>query len=726
MSTVTNVKRSIYSNVYAFLFSLSALCFIVSPAFAQKGEEAPVAIVNGVEIPYASYVRARLTRLLNMGADPDDTASLDPVEDDGIFVSLIDGELLLQEANKRGVGVSRDEAIDLLVNDPPEYILSMFAKGHYQPDRLRKLAQEPRTILQHASRPGVPKEQIVEEWKEDIDNLLRYYSIQESRRRLTNMLYDQNPLTEADIEHRYYAENSRLEGSVVRVYHSTVPDSLVPVTESEARSWFRQHEEEYIIPESRLPLTIILPMIPSAEDSAAVETKIEDVKESILSLPVAQRAKKVKEVTEGLLPNRIGEGRTISPAAFPRDIAQDLATARIGDLVGPYPTEGESLLLYVAGESPSADTIVHARHILMRPSSEGGENEVEGILNFLRELRDSIDSEEEFIASAKYYSIDEISGREGGDLGYAARGLYVPELDSALFAAPSGRAVGPIKSRYGYHLIWVSDKIARDLELHELRFPIHPSEEVQAETLADAESYAGALRSDRPTGELIEEIRQKYPGVVVDSMSYLKRLEPYADGLAVGEFLFRSDVGDVGVIPLPYDRVAVVKLISYWDGGAPQFEEIPQYPTAHVRRKKQLDILEERLADLPAKITPETLLGPIREYAPMAEVLVLKQQQIPVMEDEDPTMLDSLVAVTREGEVTGPVRGTHGLYFLRITEWLGPDKSMARREIPEFAEIYRKRYREQLLADVLDDARATAIIKDMRYSTLTLLGIGRP
>ncbi|MCB0710779.1 MAG: peptidylprolyl isomerase [Ignavibacteriae bacterium] len=725
MGNSDNVKKiSSIGTLFLLLFALSL--FINIPTLsAQKKEGGAVAIVNGVEIPYVSYDRARLTRLLNLGANPDDTAALDPLEDDGIFLTLVDSELLLQEAKKRGVSVSRDEAIELLIAKPPEYILEIFEGGKYQPSQLRKLVKEPETILLYASRPGVSKSKIVSDWEGDVNNLLRYYSVEESRRRLLNLLYQQKPLTQSQIRNRYFAEKTILSGSVVRVLHSTVPDSATPVTEAEARAWFNDRRDEYAIPESRLPLAIILPIHPSAADSAVQREQMEKVKNIVESTPISNRSEKVANLLRDLPPNRIQEGRMISPASFPGEISRDLVHAKVGDLLGPYPTESESLFLYVAAEAPSTDTIIRARHILLRTGGDG-EIETESLLAFMRELRDSIDSEEEFMTSARVYSVDDMSAQIDGDLGYAARGLFVPEFDSALFSAPVGKVVGPIQTRFGYHLIWVNERVAKDFQLRELRFPLHPSPEVVQKVKADAEMYAEALRSGEPTDQLLPKIVASYPSVVVDSMTYLKRLEPYADGLVVGEFLFRTDVGDVGVLPLPFNRVAIVKQTAYWPGGTPTYEEIPQYPIAHVRRKKQLDILEKKLSDFSSTITPTTLLGPIREVAPMAEILGVRQRLIPVMEDEDPHLLDTLVTVTKIGEVSGPIRGIHALYFLRVSDRFGPDETAYRKEIASFSEQYQSRYRQQLLDDLLKSARANSQIKDLRNSTLIMLGSSHP
>jgi len=56
------------------------------------------------------------------------------------------------------------------------------------------------------------------------------------------------------------------------------------------------------------------------------------------------------------------------------------------------------------------------------------------------------------------YSQDATNNKKGGDLGYFPRGRMVPAFDSAAFASAVGEIVGPIKTRFGYHIIKIDDK----------------------------------------------------------------------------------------------------------------------------------------------------------------------------------------------------------------------------------------------------------------------------
>ena len=687
------------------------------------GDEEPIAIVNGVEIPWLYYANERVNQLARLGVGPEDSTALDELAEDGVFLTVVDGELTLQEGARRGFDVSRDDAVELIIANPPPYIRSIFAGQAYKPSVLRGLIEEPKKIAPYIQDRSTPLKERIAQWEELTRSIVRYYRINETRRLLTDSLYAADPLTKEEIRARYIAQNTLLRGSVIRVLHSTIPESEVPVSRDEARVWYRENIDEYAIPESRRPMAIILKAYPSPADSVEQTRRIESARSRVESAPQARRGAIVDAMLEELPTNRIPAGEYISPFRFGPQIALDLAVAEEGDLLGPYPTDGESLMLYVADVRGATDTIVRARHILLNsevvvsPESREkytGEEIDNAILGLAADLIDSIKSEDDFARIAGLFSMDRSSSMSGGDVGYSPRGKFVPAFDEAVFSAPVGQLVGPVKTQFGYHLIWVSDRRARELSLRELRFPIAPSDSVINAVRNSAERFAARLEQGEPVADLVAEMRAEHPGVIVDSATFLKRLEAYADGLAVGEFLFGHEEGEVGVVRLPFDRFAVVQVAAVWRGGAPTFEEIEVYPTAHARRKKQLDILEERHADLAEEITPQTMLGPLREKAPMAEVFLLQQQTIVEMDDEDPRLLDQLVVEAEEGKVVGPVRGTHAIYLLRTKEKIAPVTSQIERDLPSFTEQMIRKEREDRFTALLEEARANAIVEDRR------------
>ena len=72
-------------------------------------------------------------------------------------------------------------------------------------------------------------------------------------------------------------------------------------------------------------------------------------------------------------------------------------------------------------------------------------------------LKSQINSYEDFKYYAKMYSSCP-SGRQGGDLGCFGRGQMVKPFEDAAFNGEIGEVSAPVKTQFGYHLIWVTRK----------------------------------------------------------------------------------------------------------------------------------------------------------------------------------------------------------------------------------------------------------------------------
>ena len=48
--------------------------------------------------------------------------------------------------------------------------------------------------------------------------------------------------------------------------------------------------------------------------------------------------------------------------------------------------------------------------------------------------------------------------KKGGDLGWFRKGMMVREFDNAVWSIPLATTSEPVKSQFGYHLIWVHER----------------------------------------------------------------------------------------------------------------------------------------------------------------------------------------------------------------------------------------------------------------------------
>jgi peptidyl-prolyl cis-trans isomerase SurA len=106
------------------------------------------------------------------------------------------------------------------------------------------------------------------------------------------------------------------------------------------------------------------------------------------------------------------------------------------------------------------------RHILLRPSPElSPEAAARRLLEFKREI---LAGTRTFDQLARANSEDG-SAAQGGDLGWAAPGSFVPEFEEAIAALPVGGISDPVTTRFGLHLIQVVDRREITLDNRQLR-----------------------------------------------------------------------------------------------------------------------------------------------------------------------------------------------------------------------------------------------------------------
>lgn len=91
-----------------------------------------------------------------------------------------------------------------------------------------------------------------------------------------------------------------------------------------------------------------------------------------------------------------------------------------------------------------------AQHILITVDDKTKDADA---LKKIKEVEKRARSGEDFAKLAKEFSQDPGSVANGGDLGFAGRGMFDPAFEKSLFSLKQGEVSTPVKSQYGYHLI---------------------------------------------------------------------------------------------------------------------------------------------------------------------------------------------------------------------------------------------------------------------------------
>lgn len=102
--------------------------------------------------------------------------------------------------------------------------------------------------------------------------------------------------------------------------------------------------------------------------------------------------------------------------------------------------------------------LVKASHILIQYNeTKNGPDSSEYYRRALN-FKETAEKENNFRETAKKLSEEPNAKQTGGDLGWFTGGDMVYPFENAVFNAPLKKVFGPVRTQFGYHLIWVDDR----------------------------------------------------------------------------------------------------------------------------------------------------------------------------------------------------------------------------------------------------------------------------
>ena len=232
-----------------------------------------------------------------------------------------------------------------------------------------------------------------------------------------------------------------------------------------------------------------------------------------------------------------------------------------------------------------------ANHILLRLPVDADESDVAQKMAAALTLRDRLGAGEDFAALAEEVSEDPGSSGNGGALGYFERGDMVPAFESAAFALQVGELSDVVRSRFGLHIIMLTDiKEGRTKTFEEAREEVqdeygqNEAEQLYYEQLDQMEILAFEVPDSLETAaaELGLEIKNVRVVTRDGSTSDLVAADP-----RVIEAAFSEDVllagNNSGAIVIPDSRAVVVRVIEHEPSRPQTLEEARELIVARLK-----------------------------------------------------------------------------------------------------------------------------------------------
>ena len=221
---------------------------------------------------------------------------------------------------------------------------------------------------------------------------------------------------------------------------------------------------------------------------------------------------------------------------------------------------------------PFIETQVEVQIITLQP--QVSKQQVDEIKNRLRDFTNRVNSgESEFSTLAILYSEDPGSAAMGGELGFKAKGAYVPEFSAVAFQLTEpGKVSKVVETEFGYHIIQLIERRGDRANFrHILLTP-----KVSAKELTDARARMDTLRMDLDSAKFSFEEAARYlssdkntrnsGGMMTSERSGAARMTMDELPAEVARVVARMEVGEISK---PFvmkdsktsrDQVAIVKL----------------------------------------------------------------------------------------------------------------------------------------------------------------------
>jgi peptidyl-prolyl cis-trans isomerase SurA len=204
----------------------------------------------------------------------------------------------------------------------------------------------------------------------------------------------------------------------------------------------------------------------------------------------------VREMSEDSNKAKGGEMGSRAADKYPDLFANAVANVKVGGTTDIVRSGAGFHILKVLSrgeESGLTVTQTRVRHIVLRPSQALSIDAAERrLFDFRQQIASGAKTFEEL---ARQYSEDG-SAQAGGDLGWASPGSFVPEFEEAMDKLPLAGLSGPVRSRFGVHLIQVLDRRDTTVDPKQLReqannaLKEHKFDPAYAEWVADLRAKA--------------------------------------------------------------------------------------------------------------------------------------------------------------------------------------------------------------------------------------------
>ena len=247
------------------------------------------------------------------------------------------------------------------------------------------------------------------------------------------------------------------------------PVSRIHVSDSEIADYIAKLRGNRA-PVQELDLAQILVTVPDKASDAEIAQRRQRAEQALARVHNGEPFEQVaREMSEDSNHAKGGEMGSRPIDRYPDLFTKAVENVKVGGVTPVLRSGAGFHILKVLSRGEEAGmtiTQTRVRHIVLRPSAELSLDAAERRILEFRQMIAS--GQRSFEDVARQYSEDG-SAQQGGDLGWASPGSFVPEFEAAMDKLPIMGLSQPVRSRFGVHLIQVLERREATIDPKQLR-----------------------------------------------------------------------------------------------------------------------------------------------------------------------------------------------------------------------------------------------------------------
>ncbi len=553
-----------------------------------------------------------------------------------------------QELEKVGLSISGEEILDMFTGDNTHPIVRQyFVQPGQEPD-----PAQIRTQLQNIMQNPEAREQLKQ--------LEDYLAEQRAREQYENMIKASFVGSLASAQYKHNQQNTRVNIEYVGVNYTSVPDSIVSVTESEMRAYIADHSNEYQQDAATFINYVNLPIIPTEEDTLRAYEELLRMKERFINA--------VDDSAFMAGYSRVPFNRT--PRAIqslPENIRDSVNTAEVGQVIGPVRAGGYWKLYKVVDIQASEEQSVKLNHIFINPVGNTDADTLEALQEARQIARET--NAANFSDMVMEHTKDFVSKRVDGKLGWiGTNNRYGSEFFDEVVDLPLGTVRGPVESNQGFHIVEILDKTNNEFVLAEVESEIYASSTTRDRVYSEINQIAD--QAQNAIGNL--DSAATAAGISAVRSNPLDESTNQITGLPGGRDLvlwaIKADMGDFSEVVQIADAFVYAQVIERRKEGLQSLENVRGLVYPKVLNQKKAEIILEKMAGITKGDDLQAIKDAYGEgaFVSNANNITFQSPSIPGI-GADPYIIGK-VSTMEEGEVTQPLKGTNGVFVIKATQ----------------------------------------------------------